>query len=345
MDDYTVLLVDDELNILNSLKRLLLDEDFRIMTATSGEQGLALLGGGERPAVIVSDQRMPGMEGSEFLARTREIAPDSIRIMLTGYSDIGAAVDAVNRGGISRYITKPWNDEDLKLTIRDAQKRYALIMENGRLTAELQEKNRLLEEFNADLERKVKERTSDLLRKMKELQGRDRIQQHLLTLTPLEETLRIVLAVIREVLEVETAAIYLLEDDGKLSRVAIDGGPGDAEMGPVPPPAKLEAVLLRAFHHKEPYVLKAKAASAKGPPNENALQLAVVPVSKNDQPLAVIEARRSGDGFAPEDLHTISSFGMQAAIAISDSRLRAGLPSLEAELDDFLLNLKDPSVE
>lgn len=338
MEEYSVLFVDDEQNILNSLKRLLLDEEFGILTAAGGEEALKLLAGGEQPAVIVTDQRMPGMDGAEFLARAKEISPDSIRIMLTGYSDIAAAVDAVNRGGISRYITKPWNDDEIKQIIREALKHYGLLQENRRLTAELQEKNRLLEEFNAALERKVQERTKELLRKMKELEGRDRIQQHLLNLASLEETLQVVLAVLREVLDVEAAAVYLLEGDGGLSRAAADpGADGHPALS-----SQREKVLRQALTQKTPLLIKGRGAPA-GEETETVPQLAVVPVLKSEQPLAVIEARKSRSPFAPEDLHTITSFGMQAAVAIRDARLRAGLPSLEAELDDFLLNLKDPS--
>lgn len=331
MQEYSVLFVDDEQSILNSLKRLLLDEDFGVLTAVGGQEALNLLANGERPAVIVSDQRMPGMDGAEFLAQAREISPESIRIMLTGYSDIGAAVDAVNRGGISRYITKPWNDEELKHVIREAYEQYGLIQENHRLTAELQKKNRLLEELNASLEQKVQERTRELQRKIKELEGRDRIQQHLLTLTSLEEALHEVVAVIRDVLDVDAAAIYLFGEDDGLHRAAAE--PVGNEKFCMPP--EREKILRQALTRNEPLLIKGKAGKASAP------QLAVIPVVKNRQPLAVIEAHKGRGEFAAEDLNTIANFGMQAAIAIRDARLRASLPSLEAELDDILLNFKD----
>lgn len=339
MDDYSILLVDDEQNILNSLRRLLLDEDCRILTAPGGSEALAMLAGGERPAVIVSDQRMPGMEGSEFLARARELAPESVRIMLTGYADIGAAVDAVNRGGISRYVTKPWNDHELRLIIREALKSYGLIRENRRLTAELQEKNRLLEELNEDLERKVEERTRDLLRKMKELEGRDRIQQLLLTVHPLEEVLQTVLEVIIGVTGVHTAAVHLLETDDALKTAAAaelrNQEAVKAEAGrPLPP--ELEKIFRSVLRKNEP-LLSRVGASGKGKPVPGR---AVVPVFKGGQPLAVIEVQKR-DPFTGEDLQAVLSYGMQAAIAISDARLKASLPSSEADLDEFLRSLKD----
>src|SRR6185369_2130 len=120
----TVLLVDDEENILNALQRLLMDEDFDIETATSGEAALALLQTLQNVGLIVSDQRMPGMNGAEFLGRSREFAPHAQRILLTGYSDINATIEAINKGGAGRYISKPWDDDDLVKTVRDAVEVY-----------------------------------------------------------------------------------------------------------------------------------------------------------------------------------------------------------------------------
>jgi len=98
-DRTKVLFVDDEENILKSLKRLLMDEDIDILTATSGEQGLDVLRKTPEIGLIVSDQRMPGLLGADFLRQSRGIAPDALRIMLTGYADINATIDAINKGG------------------------------------------------------------------------------------------------------------------------------------------------------------------------------------------------------------------------------------------------------
>ena len=102
-----ILFVDDEKNILLSLKRLMLDENYEVFTAGSGEEGLELLRGTEQVGLIVSDQRMPGLSGVDFLEKARELAPDALRIMLTGYADLNATMDAINKGGAYRYITKP----------------------------------------------------------------------------------------------------------------------------------------------------------------------------------------------------------------------------------------------
>lgn len=118
-EEPTLLLVDDEPNILNALKRLLRREGYRILSAGSGEEALELLA--THPVqVIVSDQRMPSMSGVEFLSRARELYPQTIRIVLSGYSDITTLADAINRGAVWKYISKPWDDEALKEDIRHA---------------------------------------------------------------------------------------------------------------------------------------------------------------------------------------------------------------------------------
>jgi len=156
----TVLLVDDEENILHAIRRLLFDEDINLETAGSGEKGLEKLPSLENVALIISDQRMPGMNGAEFLGRSRELAPNALRILLTGYSDINATIDAINRGGAYRYISKPWNDEELIQIIRDAIRQYELLEENRRLNAIIQQQNEELTGWNQNLKRRVLEQTT-----------------------------------------------------------------------------------------------------------------------------------------------------------------------------------------
>lgn len=165
----SVLFVDDEENILKALTRLTMDEEFSVITASSGQQGLECLQ--ERPdmALIVSDQRMPGMNGAEFLHRSRELAPDAIRILLTGYSDITAAVDAINKGGASRYLSKPWNDDDLLQTLRGALETWRLAQENKRLQAIIQAQNEELKQWNDNLKNRVLQQTTVIRKKADDL--------------------------------------------------------------------------------------------------------------------------------------------------------------------------------
>lgn len=165
----SVLFVDDEENILKALVRLTMDEEFSVITANSGQQGLDLLAGRPEIALIVSDQRMPGMNGAEFLQKTCNLAPDAIRMLLTGYSDITAAVDAINKGGASRYLSKPWNDDDLLQTLRGAVETWRLATENRRLQAIVQAQNEELKQWNENLKNRVLQQTTAIRKKADDL--------------------------------------------------------------------------------------------------------------------------------------------------------------------------------
>ena len=119
----TLLLVDDEPDVLNSLKRLLRRSGYRILTANSAAEGLELLAL-NNVQVIVSDQRMPTMSGSEFLSRVKALYPETMRIVLSGYTELGALTDAINRGAIYKFVTKPWEDDELREVIREAFVRH-----------------------------------------------------------------------------------------------------------------------------------------------------------------------------------------------------------------------------
>ncbi len=164
----TLLFLDDEPNILKALERVFFDEDYDIEIFTSGKEALAFMK--DNPVqLIISDQRMPEMSGTEFCQRALELRPDAIRIILTGYADIEAAVDAINEGRIYKFMFKPWNDDELRATVLRALEYYDLNQENEQLLAELMQKNAELEEFNKSLGQKVKERTALIVKKNLEL--------------------------------------------------------------------------------------------------------------------------------------------------------------------------------
>jgi response regulator RpfG family c-di-GMP phosphodiesterase len=157
----TLLFVDDEVSILSSLRRLFRPHGYRILTAGGGAEGLALL---EKEAVelVISDMRMPEMDGAQFLEQVRNRWPEVIRILLTGYADIASTIAAINRGEIYRYIAKPWDDNEIVLTVRDALERKRLEQENARLDSLTKQQNEELKALNASLEQKVEERTARL---------------------------------------------------------------------------------------------------------------------------------------------------------------------------------------
>jgi DNA-binding NtrC family response regulator len=134
---HPILVVDDETEILFSL-RALLRRDFEVHTAESGAQALEVLH--QHPVhVIMTDQRMPQMTGVELLSRARGECPEAIRIIFTGYADLKAVIDAVNRGEIYRYLTKPWDPDELCAVLREACEHHDAIAERQRLLTELRD--------------------------------------------------------------------------------------------------------------------------------------------------------------------------------------------------------------
>lgn len=157
-----ILFVDDEVNILRALQRLFMDDEFTVFTAGSGKEALQLLKDEGEMGVIVSDQRMPEMSGVDFLEKSKKVAPHSVRILLTGHADINAATDAINRASAWRYLHKPWDDEELLQTAREAFKFYNLLKENKRLTALVLKQNEELKSWTNELETLVQEQTMEL---------------------------------------------------------------------------------------------------------------------------------------------------------------------------------------
>ncbi len=165
---HSVLFVDDEVNILKALQRLLRHGSWNVLSASRPSDALDIIEN-ESVHVVVSDQRMPEMSGVDFLAVVREKHPDLVRMMLTGYTEMNIAVEAINRGEIFRLITKPWNDDELKATLRQAFDHYDLKQEIKRLNQVTREQNFKLQDMNRNLEIKVRERTKQLAEKNREL--------------------------------------------------------------------------------------------------------------------------------------------------------------------------------
>jgi len=156
-----ILCVDDEPSILSALRRLFRAQGLQVKVAESGQAGLALLES-EAFDLVISDMRMPEMDGVVFLEQVRQRWPDTMRLLLTGYADIGSIMGAINRGEIYRYIAKPWDDNDIILTVRAALQQRAMAIEQRRLQALVQQQNDELKAFNVSLELKVEERTAEL---------------------------------------------------------------------------------------------------------------------------------------------------------------------------------------
>lgn len=156
----TILLVDDEENIASALIRLLRRDGYNILRANGGQQGLEILEK-QKVGVIVSDQRMPGMTGTEFLSKVHDLYPDTIRIVLSGYTDLNSVTDAINRGAIYKFLTKPWEDDQLRAHVEEAFQLYEMKCENARLTQEITHANAALAALNSDLVQRVENKTRE----------------------------------------------------------------------------------------------------------------------------------------------------------------------------------------
>jgi response regulator RpfG family c-di-GMP phosphodiesterase len=177
----TLLLVDDEANILSALRRLFRPNGYRVLTAGGGEEGLAVLAR-EPVDLVISDMRMPNMDGSQFLAKVRAGWPDVLRVLLTGFADVNSTIEAINQGEIYRYISKPWDDNDVLLVVRHALERKQLEREKRRLEELTARQNEELRDLNANLEGKVKQRTADLRKVLNSLEGaNDKLKRGFLT--------------------------------------------------------------------------------------------------------------------------------------------------------------------
>ncbi len=162
VDNKPVLLcVDDEKNILVSLKRVFRKENYEVLLAENGDEGLELVQ--NHPVdVIISDMRMPNMDGAEFLSKVKDIKPSIPSILLTGFSDQESTIRAINEGKISAYVSKPWDDNDIKLKVRSLLKIQELEKEKENLLVITYQQNEQLRQWNEELEDKVEQRLRDL---------------------------------------------------------------------------------------------------------------------------------------------------------------------------------------
>lgn len=231
-DKTRILFIDDEKNILNSLNRLFFEEEYEIMLANSPGEAIEIIKALEVP-VIVSDQRMPSMTGVEFFTEARNIQGDSIRIILTGYSDVEAAQKAINKGAVYRFLSKPWDDNELKNTIKQAIEYYRLQKSNQQLFEENLERNTELKSLNENLNLKVRERTKAIMQKNQELHEAN---------SKLSDSFGKIVRVIVEILEVKSREL-----SSHSKRVAAAARYTAAEMGKSE--AEVESIEIAAMLH------------------------------------------------------------------------------------------------
>lgn len=175
----TVLCVDDELNILKSMKRLLHKQNYQLLVAESGKKALSLM---QQHSVhlIISDMKMPEMSGVQLLEKVAQSYPDTYRILLTGYSDMESTIDAVNKGKIHRYLQKPWNNEEIIKSVEEGLEKTRLQHENIQLQKFIKKQNIILKELNQNLENKVQLRTKQIHLAMQRIERNNKATQKVL---------------------------------------------------------------------------------------------------------------------------------------------------------------------
>lgn len=168
---HSILLIDDEHAILDIMTMMLADEGYDLHTANSAEEALKILKKSPNFSLIISDQMMPGMTGVQFFAQARHICPNALRVLLTGYTNTEAIIEAINSGGIHLYITKPWQKSELIYSINQLLSKAELLIENRLLNDLVQMQNAELLELNKNLEEKVNIKTLHLSQRAQELKA------------------------------------------------------------------------------------------------------------------------------------------------------------------------------
>jgi response regulator RpfG family c-di-GMP phosphodiesterase len=161
MTEKTILCVDDEQYILRSLKRLLRKEPYRLLVANSGTEALEILEQ-ETVHLVCSDYRMPSMTGTELLSQVARLFPRTVRIVLSGYADVAAIVEAINDGHIYRFLSKPWDDDQLKANLKSCLNHQTLLESHYELTQELAQRNAELRRLSELQQSLIDERTRSL---------------------------------------------------------------------------------------------------------------------------------------------------------------------------------------
>jgi DNA-binding response OmpR family regulator len=310
-----ILVTDDVPANLDILFQALDSEGYNVHVASDGPTALKVAQQ-SHPDLILLDVMMPGIDGYETCRQLK--AQSAIRgipvVFLTARDDLEGIVEGFESGGVD-YITKPFKKEEVLVRIQTHLERAILA--------------RRLASINEELELKVKERTADLVQKVRELEGKDRIAQHLLTFHSLEETLAVVLEVVISILELDQAVVYLCADGefrpaAAIGLVGEDLGGRDADRFAAASPS---AQALQAATQRLEPVLVAAAHPA-----------ALVPIVREGEILGLIEVEnpRSGRQIGEGDLSTLSSFGLQAAVAVQDAKVRQDPAEWEDQLDEIL---------
>ncbi|MHA1973127.1 MAG: response regulator [Candidatus Hodarchaeales archaeon] len=344
MNAHKILLVDDEEHILRSLQRAFLDTDYEVKTALSGYEGLQLVKK-EEFAVVVSDYRMPELNGIEFLKLVHDDSPDTTRMILTGYANMEVIIAAINEGHIYKFILKPWKGEELRLDVRKGVEYYEMKKEQLKLMETIQEQNRQLKEYSENLEEKLDEKTKEiqrvnrvLERKVQELEGKDKILQFLLEIHPLEESLEVILTEIMDIVPVNKLVVYILDQEKKIltphfgmvrkakkvKRITAE----ELQLLPILPPPTIQRTDTTVIDN------------SLGVTRINDHSV-LIPLEKQQSlmGLLLLDNSDSQTPLQESDIKDTAGFASLAAIVINDYMIVSSASSLDSTLQDILKGL------
>ena len=344
MKKHKILIVDDEENVLISLKRVFRKENYEIYTAHNGFQGIELLEK-QNFSLILSDYKMPELNGIEFLKLASEKSPDTIRMILTGYADVDVVISAINEGKVYKFIEKPWKKEDLKVEIKKAIEHYELLNERKELLEKIKKQNEELKEWNKNLGKRVEEKTVELKKayeklqlKVKELEGRDKILQSLLTINVFEDTLDLILKVILDIVKFDNIVIYITDREQKLmypkagytikNNKKLRLGEKIKNFPTLPIP-KLDTDN-KSLQVDEHHINKINEYSYFIPIEKESIYLGVILVDNSKTKKAINKY----------ELKIVSGFASLAALAINDYLVTSNLPDMQDKINELLGEFK-----
>ena len=296
--EYPILYVDDEPENLRIFE-LTFRREFSIVTATSGEEGLAILR--EQPiSLVLSDHRMPGMTGTEFLAKVADLDPNTIRIMVTAYGDVETLQSAINAGSIYRFIPKPWTPEDVRATLRRGIEAYALVREREQLLRELTILNRVSYTLTRELD--------------------------------LDRLLHLLLETLVEEMQYDAAGLLLFdpkEEVVRFERMCPFDDPVEEALKQVRITQAAAPRFLERLREGRAHTLKVgEALDYEGPVRQLVTEIAaeemvVSPLHGKEGLIGAltVDNRRGGTRFTADDRTLIEGLSNQAAIAIENARL------------------------
>ena len=311
-----ILIVDDVPANLDVLVQALDQEGYNVLVASDGPTALEVAAYSQ-PDLILLDVMMPEMNGYEACRRLKgdaKLASIPV-IFLTARDDIEGIVEGFDAGGLD-YCTKPFKKEEILVRIQTHLERTLLA--------------RQLAALNAELEQKVEERTREVRRQLKELEGKDRIAQHLLTLHSLEETLALVTEVVSDLIELDRVIVYVKEGEKMTSVAAVGLELPDSALGKELQqtlPSEYQQALITVQDRGEPVNI-----------DNSDHPFAILPIMQNESVLGlfVVENNKSKRPISAANLKTVSSFALQAAVAIRDAQVNANSEDWKEQLDEIL---------